>query len=109
MTGLPFVFALWAVREDAAGELGPDDMERFRRPLSLDADELRALAEREAPRLGLHPQEAFHYLHSNLHYRLGERERQALETFFRLAAEEGLAPAGVPLRAVEQAALEAHR
>ena len=72
------------------------------------ADELHALAEREAPRLGLDPEEAFHYLHSDLHYRLGERERQALETFFRLAAEEGLAPAGVPLRPVQQAAMEAH-
>jgi len=108
MTGLPFVFALWAVREDAAGALSPEDMERFQRPLSLSAEELRVLAEREAPRLGLDPQEAFQYLHSNLHYRLGERERLALETFFRLAAEEGLAPAGVALRAVEQPALEIH-
>ena len=55
MTGLPFVFALWAVREDAAGDLSPEDVERFQRPLSLGADELRALAEREAPRLGLAP------------------------------------------------------
>jgi len=108
MTGLPFVFALWAVRDEVAGRLCTADLERFRRPLSLTTEELHALAEREAPRLGLDPQDAFHYLHTNLHYRLGEREFQALEMFFRLAAEEGLVPAGVALRPVEQPGVKAH-
>ncbi len=108
MTGLPFVFALWAVREDTAGEISPEEMERFRLPLSLTKGDLRAVAEHAAPGLGLDPREAFRYLHDNLRFRLGTREIQALEMFFRLAAEEGLAPAGVSLRAVEPAPMEAH-
>lgn len=93
-TGLPFVFALWAARRDTV----PDSLCR---QLSAARDrgllQLDEIARREAPRLGLTEETASHYLHRNLHFRLGSAERSGLRLFRRLAVEQGLAPEGAEL------------
>ncbi len=104
MTGLPFVFALWAVRGEVATGLDETQLAFFQRARELQPEDLRKLASREAPKLGLDPEEAYLYLQDNLHYRLGKDELRALEEFFRMAAEEGVAPAGATLRPVPQPA-----
>jgi chorismate dehydratase len=55
------------------------------------------IARREAPLLGIPEEECRSYLRDNLRFRLGEREREGLETFGRLAARHQLAPTGVEL------------
>lgn len=94
-TGLPFVFSMWVARP--AVELGGLD-----KALAAARDEaerrLAQIAVAEAPALGISAEECLGYFRDNLVFRLGPRERLGLETFGRLAAEHGLAPAGVPLR-----------
>jgi chorismate dehydratase len=93
-TGLPFVFALWIARPAV-------DLRGFDQALAAARDRgLRRLAEiarREAPAVGIPEQDCLSYLHDNLEFRLGPRQRRGLERFFALAAGHGLAPAGVEL------------
>ena len=83
-TGLPFVFAVWAGREDCpfAARLAP--------ALSAARDagvaDLDAIARREAPALGLTAGDAAGYLRRNLHFTLGGAERAGLGLFGELAA-----------------------
>ncbi len=83
-TGLPFVFALWAARPDAP-------LERLSRLLTESRDvgvqRLNRIAQREAPRLSIPLPVAEEYLLRNLHFRLGERERESLGVFRRLAVQ----------------------
>lgn len=93
-TGLPFVFAMWTARSGA--ELGGMDA-----ALSEARDrglaQLEAIAAREAAPMGLSQPECLAYLRDNLYFYLGERELRGLETFYRHAAQLGLAPAGVDI------------
>lgn len=95
LTGLPFVFAVWAVRGDAA---------RTELPAVLTAS--LAAAEREMPRLvaeaaassGLSIPVVDTYFRRHLSYRLGEAELASLDEFFRRAHRHGLLPEPRPLR-----------
>jgi chorismate dehydratase len=93
-TGLPFVFALWAVR--AGAELGdlPDVLHRCRDDALAHAHDLAAL---HGPRLGLDVATCVDYLTKSLSYDLGEPETAALRLFARKAAGLGLAPQGADL------------
>src|SRR5262249_31528239 len=89
------VYAFWAVRPGA--DLGgvPEALLEARRRGCRRAG---AIAQREAPRLGLDAGFCRRYLQSLLHFDLGPRARAGLEHYYRLACEPVLAPPGVELR-----------
>lgn len=77
-TGLPFVFACWAARPEVnASEVG----QLLSEVRDSGEQHLTQIAEQEAPALNIPLTLAHDYLHHNLHYRLGTRERQSLERF----------------------------
>ena len=95
MTGLPFVWAFWAGRPDAAdavtvrllGEAAETGMARSDDVADAyceGAPERRALARR--------------YLRENLRFRLDHRAVAGLQTYYREATALGLAPPPQPLR-----------
>src|SRR5579864_7155815 len=93
-TGLPFVYAFWAVREGV--ELGGVEaalVECKRRGL----ERAGVIAHREAPRLGLDAGFCRRYLANILHFDLGPREQAGLRRYYELACVLGLAPRGVRL------------
>jgi chorismate dehydratase len=93
-TGLPFVFAMWAAREDA--DLAGLD-EALCRARDVGIENLEAIARREAPLLGISEHTAVRYLTRNLHFRLGSAERRGLKLFHDLAVKLELTPKGVDL------------
>jgi chorismate dehydratase len=93
-TGLPFVFAVWAARRDIDA--------RPVTPLLAAARDsgkasLAAIAAAEAAAHGLTVPQCLSYLRDNLHYDLGQREREALSAFYHHAAGLSLAPAGLDI------------
>lgn len=105
-TGLPFVYAVWAVREGA--DLGPVAAalaEAKRR----GCDRTGLIAHEEAPRLGLDAGFCRRYLAHLLHFDLGPREQAGLHHYYMLACELGLAPRGVGLEFYGQAHLAQSR
>jgi chorismate dehydratase len=102
-TGLPFVYAVWAVRPGA--DLGPVAtalVEAKQRGLERVAQ----IAHFEAPRLELGAGFCRRYLTNIIYFDLGPRELAGLRKFYALACELGLAPKGVELefyRAVDLA------
>jgi chorismate dehydratase len=93
-TGLPFVYAVWAVRPGAdLGGVANALAEAKRRGLARAG----LIAHREAPRLGLDAGFCRRYLSTILHFDLGPREQAGLHHYYTLASELGLAPGGVSL------------
>ncbi len=93
-TGLPFVYAVWAVRPGAdLGGVADALVEAKRRGL----ERAGVIAHREAPRLGLDAGFCRRYLANILHFDLGPREQAGLHHYYMLACELGLAPRGVSL------------
>jgi chorismate dehydratase len=93
-TGLPFVYAVWAVREGV--DLGPVEgalREAKRRGIA----ESGRIAHAEAPRLGLDAGFCRRYLSNIIHFDLGPREQAGLHHYYMLACELGLARRGVNL------------
>jgi chorismate dehydratase len=93
-TGLPFVYAFWAVREGI--ELGPaaGALQEARRRGSLHVG---PIAHREAPLLKLDAGFCRRYLSNIIHFDLGPREEAGLHHYYMLACELGLARRGVHL------------
>tara|TARA_R110002095_G_scaffold115168_1_gene100533 strand:+ start:240 stop:1121 length:882 start_codon:yes stop_codon:yes gene_type:complete len=93
-TGLPFVFAVWAVRRDQdTGSLETTLCQARDRGVTM----LEEIARREAPKLGIEISVAESYLKNNLSFYLGPAESCGLRLFQELAIKTGLAPEGVPL------------
>jgi chorismate dehydratase len=93
-TGLPFVYAVWAVREGV--DLGPVAAalhEAKRRGIAA----VGRIAHDEAPRLGLDAGFCRRYLANIIHFDLGPREQAGLHHYYMLACELGLARRGVNL------------
>ena len=86
-TGLPFVYAVWAVREGV--ELG-ETAAAFERAKRFGLSRAGQIAAREAPLLGLDPGYCRRYLSNIIRYDLGPQERAGLERYRTLAAEIGL-------------------
>jgi chorismate dehydratase len=87
-TGLPFVYAFWAVR--AGVVLGPVEealVEAKQRGLARVGE----IAHREAPGLGLDAGFCRRYLANIIHFDLGQREQEGLHHYYMLARELGLA------------------
>src|SRR5258706_5781754 len=101
-TGKPFVFAFWAIRqqalqEDALQEAPPlqDLAALFQqsRDHGLDSANLNQIAREWAPRLGLEESDVRSYLTENIYYRLDAPCLEGLQLFYRYAAEIGALPA----------------
>jgi chorismate dehydratase len=94
-TGLPFVFAFWAMRRSCPG---PELAGMLREAKRYG---LQQLPERMADiraRWPLPPEEILSYLTTNIHYDLGEEEKASLELFYRYSLEASLIDAIQPLR-----------
>jgi chorismate dehydratase len=93
-TGLPFVYAFWAVRPGV--ELGgvPEALREAKR---RGLERIGQIAHEEAPRLGLDAGFCRRYLQSIIHFDLGPREKAGLVHYYTLAAQLGLARQGVHL------------
>jgi len=94
-TGLPMVYAVWAVRADA--ELDIETEAAFHRAKAHGLANAGAIAARDAPKLGVDPGYLRRYFTNIIHYDLGERELAGLRRYHELAVDLGLAPAGVSL------------
>ncbi len=93
-TGLPFVFAVWAVRPGVdLGDVPEALAEAKRRGLAKAG----SIAQREAPKLGLDAGFCRRYLSNILHFDLGPRELAGLHHYYMLACDLGLARKGVTL------------
>jgi chorismate dehydratase len=93
-TGLPFVYAFWAVRPGV--ELGGVAL-ALRRAKEHGLRRVGEIAEREAPRLGLDAGFCRRYLQTIIQFDLGPRERAGLLHYYGLACDLGLARRGVTL------------
>lgn len=98
LTGLPFVFAVWAVAPEVE-ERGL--AARFHASLEAGRAALGQIVARAADQLSLPPSEIEGYLTSNLRFTLGEEERAGLEEFFRRAEAKGLIPERRPVELYE--------
>jgi chorismate dehydratase len=105
-TGLPFVYAVWAVRGgvDLAGvDRALDSAKR------QGLARIGQIAHREAPLLGLDAGFCRRYLANIIGFDLGPREQAGLHHFYMLASELGLARRGVNLEYYHQPALAESR
>jgi chorismate dehydratase len=94
-TRLPFVYAFWMARADAPlGRL--TEVLTEARDRGLAARE--SIADEAVRVLGLPVDLARRYLLEQVRYGFGSKEFEGLRAFYRMAAEEGLAPRGVRLR-----------
>lgn len=98
-TGLPFVYAFWAVRPGV--ELGPVE-EALHEAKRRGGAQVGAIAHREAALLGLDAGFCRRYLTNIIHFDLGPREQAGLHHFYMLACELGLARRGVNVEYVGQ-------
>jgi len=102
-TGLPFVYAVWAVREGAElGAVAEALIEAKRRGCTR----FGMIAQQESPRLGLDAGYCRRYLANIIHFDLGPREQAGLRHYYTLACELGLAPRGVSLSFYKSPALQ---
>lgn len=92
LTGLPFVFAVWAVRADVEF---PDLAVYFKSSLRHGLASLDSLVRESAAELGLETAMIRRYLTEHLSFVLRDRERNALREFYRRAAVHGLID-GIP-------------
>jgi len=98
-TGLPFVFALWLVREDAPQPPVPGGVASFfHKSLEIGMAQLPAIVEEARRTIGWTKLELEEYLTKNISYTLGEAERESLGLFFEKAVKHGFAPEMKPLR-----------
>lgn len=93
-TGLPFVFAVWAMRKPALAAMrkGLDLAGIFQRSRNhgLLPGSVAAIAKEWSQRMGLTEDEISCYLRDNIHYTLDEECRKGLALYFKLAAECGV-------------------
>lgn len=88
LTGLPFVFALWAVRPGLG--LTEKEIGAFHAALALGRSHVAEIARREAEALGLDTKSCIHYLTHNIRFDLGELELRGLSVFQKKLKTSGL-------------------
>lgn len=93
-TGLPMVFAVWAVRPGV--DLGEAE-QAFVKAKRFGLSRAGVIAEREAKALGLDPGYCRRYFDTIIRYDLGEPELAGLRRYHQLTADLGLCPQGVDL------------
>jgi chorismate dehydratase len=89
LTGLPFVFAVWAVREAVADEV-PDLAYYFKESLRFGLTHLDTIVRESAAALDLDTATVRAYLTENLGFVLREPEQAGLAEFWRRARVHGL-------------------
>lgn len=87
LTGLPFVFAVWAVRPEV---YLPDLPFYFKSSLRYGLSSVDTLSREAAAELGLESSEVRSYLTDNLAYFMRQEEIAGLEEFYRRAHAHGL-------------------
>jgi chorismate dehydratase len=111
LTGKPFVFAFWAVRQSALKDapatldlatVFQDSRDHGLRPASVDR-----IAREWAPRLGLSEAEIRAYLTENIHYDLDAGCLDGLQLFYRYASDCGALPSAPSLRFLDAAKIAA--
>ncbi|TAN37802.1 MAG: hypothetical protein EPN23_04625 [Verrucomicrobia bacterium] len=91
MTGLPFVFAVWALRRDHPE---PQNLTRIARAAhQAGMAALPELARLQAAKLGLSEALCQEYFRDCVHYDVGAQEQQALKLFQQLIQESAAMPA----------------
>ncbi len=102
LTGLPFVFALWAVAPDV--DLGESE-QAFYRAKEQGLANASMIARAAACELGLAYEDCLSYLTRNICYDLGDAELEGLCLFAQWAAELGLLEHAAELRFYDRANL----
>jgi chorismate dehydratase len=98
-TGLPFVFALWLVRQEAPELPVPGGVAPFfHKSLEMGLAQLPLIIEEARRTIGWTKIELHEYLTENISYTLGEAERDSLALFYEKAVRHGFAPEEKPLR-----------
>ena len=89
LTGKPFVFAFWAVRDEAARHSSLDLPAIFQksRDHGLELENLRRIAQEWSVKLGLPAEDLHAYLTLNIFYYLDESCLEGLRLFYRYAHE----------------------
>ena len=95
MTGLPFVFAVWAAREEVATD---ELVAPFTASFETGLAELDAIVTETAIETGLAPAVLRDYFTRNLRYRMGPAEQAGLAEFLRRAEAHGLTSSSSALR-----------
>jgi len=91
----PFVYAVWVARADAPLARLSELLAEARDAGLAARENLAVRAEAER---GIPADVARQHLESQVQYAFGRKEREGLKAFYRMAAEDGLAPAGGRLR-----------
>ena len=101
LTGKPFVFAFWAIREQStSAEKLRYVAQVFQKSRDAGVSQIADVAEGWSPKIGL-PVEAIRtYLTDNIHYYLGTEFIEGMKLFFRCASESGLLPDNPDLRLI---------
>ena len=111
LTGKPFVFAFWAVRQsalqDTPAALDLAGVFQESRDHGLQPANLDRIASDWAPRLGLSESEIRTYLTENIYYDLDPACLSGLQLFYRYASECGALPAAPALRFLDVAKIAA--
>jgi chorismate dehydratase len=99
-TGKPFVFAFWAVRQNALSEAAPDLAAIFQhsRDHGLEPASLDHIARKWAAQLGISEPDVRSYLTENIYYHLDAPCLEGLQLFYRYAAEIGALPVAPEMR-----------
>lgn len=90
MSGLPFVFAVWASR---VATLAPREARRLQQVRDRGVEAIPIIAREYGGGDPDREQRALHYLRDRIRYDLDEDARRGLATYLRLAVDLGLAPA----------------
>ena len=106
ITGLPFVFAFWAVRADRAL---PDGIRPFLESRTMGIAKIPLIAREAGARLRIDPGVVEEYLRVDIHYHMASEENRSLDLFYRQARELDLIPAHRPLEIREPAGRETVR
>jgi chorismate dehydratase len=105
LTGKPFVFAFWAMREDAAPEEELSEVaDVFRASRDQGLRHTAEIAEEWAPRLSISRDAVCRYLKENIHYHLDSESISGMKLFFELAASYGILPPAPELRLIPELA-----
>jgi predicted solute-binding protein len=98
LTGLPFVYAVWAGHPDAAT---PEDVALLRDSLRRGLDHRGEIARAFAAERGLPASVCEAYLHHNIRYQLGAEELSGAAAFLARAGALGVVPPGARIRFFE--------
>jgi len=94
LTGKPFVFAFWAVREDAARNTRLDLGTIFQQSCAhgLQTESIKEIVDGWSSRMSLTHEDLRHYLTDNIHYGLDTDCIEGLNLFYELAQDCGALP-----------------